>query len=87
VIGSLILAGFAQGSAISDVEGYPAFADVVGASSGYLVALVLGYLTLLVGHLAFFVNVVMAIYQAVFAKPSESADTVFSTPAALEVNS
>ncbi|MBT5901589.1 MAG: hypothetical protein HOH58_05720 [Opitutaceae bacterium] len=87
IIGSLVLAGFAQGAAINDIEGYPAFADVVAASSGYLVALALGYLTLIVGHLAFFVNVVMAIYQACFSKPSDSAETVFSAPAAMEVNS
>ena len=87
VISSLFLAGFAQGAALNDIENYATFADVMGAFSGYLVALALGYLTLLVGSLAFFVNVVMAIYQACFSKSTASADTVFGSPAAMEVNS
>jgi cytochrome c oxidase cbb3-type subunit 1 len=87
VVVSLVLAGFAQGGAINDPEAYPAFAAISGQYSGYLVATVLGYLTLLVGHLAFLVNVVVAIYQTCFSRAETDAATLFPQPPALEVNS
>lgn len=87
VVGSLVLAGFAQGGAINDVEGFPAFADVAANYSGYLVGAALGFLTLLVGQLAFLVNILLALYQACFGKPVADPTTLFPNPPALEVNS
>lgn len=87
VICSLILAGFAQGAAINDPEHVPGFVDVVAASSGYLVAQALGYLILLVGNLAFLVNVLIALYRACFAPATQTADVVLPQPTAWEVNS
>lgn len=87
VVLSLLLAGLAQGAAINDVEAYPAFADVVGSYSGYLVGTVLGILTLLVGQLAFIVNILMAIYQASFGKPEATPEVLFPQPPAMEVSS
>ncbi len=86
LVGSLFLAGLTQSGAIADVEQFPAFADVVGATSGYLTAQALGYLTLMVGHLAFFVNILIAIYRACFA-PKSDATSVFANPSAMEVSS
>ncbi|GAB5561124.1 MAG: cbb3-type cytochrome c oxidase subunit I [Synoicihabitans sp.] len=87
LIGGLLLAGFTQGAAINDVENYPAFADVVSATQGYLTAQALAYLTLLVGHLAFFVNIVIAIYRACFVCKKQPATAVFANPQAMEVSS
>ncbi len=86
VVVTLILAGWVQGSAINNVEAYPAFADIASQYSGYLVGTVLGLLTLIVGQLAFFVNVLIALYQACFGKPESEIETLFPQPAALEVN-
>ena len=87
VVGSLVLAGIAQGGAINDVEAFPLFADVAGHYTGYLVATVLGFLTLLVGQLAFLVNILMAIYQSCFGKTTSDPAVLFPNPPALEVNS
>lgn len=87
VVGSLVLAGIAQGSAINNVEAYPLFSDIAAQYSGYLVATVLGFLTLLVGQLAFLVNILIAIYQTCFAKTAADPTLLFPNPPAMEVNS
>lgn len=87
IVGSLVLAGIAQGGAINDVEAFPLFADVAGQYTSYLVGTVLGFLTLLVGQLAFLVNILMAIYQACFGKTVSDPAVLFPNPPALEVNS
>lgn len=87
VVGCLLLAGFAQGGAINDPEAYTTFSAIADSYTGYLVGVALGYLTLLVGQIAFLVNVVVAIYQAVFGRTETDAATLFPQPPALEVNS
>ncbi len=87
VVASLVLAGIAQGGAINDVEAYPLFADISAHYSGYLVGAALGFLTLLVGQLAFLVNILMAIYQACFGGRVTDPTPLFPQPPVLEVNS
>jgi cytochrome c oxidase cbb3-type subunit I len=88
VVTTLVLAGIVQGNAINDPEAFPLFTDVAARYSGYLVGTVLGFLTLLVGQLAFLVNILLAIYEASFGKSTASElEALFPRPPALEVNS
>jgi len=86
IVVSLALAGFAQGTALADVEGYATFADVSAVTSGYLVMRVLGVLTFIVGNLAFLVHVVLAIWTSCTSKVSEESASLFPNPPALEVS-
>ncbi len=85
IVGSLGLAGWEQGQAMADLENYQTFAEVSAASSGYLVARVLGLLTLIVGNLAFLVHVIIAIAAAVTRKSEAATEVLFPNPPALEV--
>ena len=85
IVASLGLAGWEQGQAMADVEGYQTFAEVSAVSSGYLVARVMGVLTLIVGNLAFLVHVILAIAAAVTRKSEAATEVLFPNPPALEV--
>lgn len=86
IVVSLALAGFAQGGALADVEGFASFADVTAVTSSYLVINVLGLLTFVVGNLAFLVHVVLAIWNACTNSATEKAESLFPNPPALEVS-